>query len=425
MPLLFVEAKIYRFIDIPKPPPQLLRMIIIVLCLLTNTCFCIKKPLVHALNLFVLIYTITAQAFVKNNRVHKLRHLIPTVDMLRLHILPVKFTAAALSAMVCFTAAGGDSSPAYNFLNITSSAHAYGLGGVNISTVEEDVNLVDQNPALIGPEMEMQLGFNYMRYLGDSNFAGVKWGSRASDKSAYAVGLQYFGYGDIKSADETGAISGKFSPKDVYFFGAYSHDITDKLRGGITLKYVYSAYEQYSAMALATDIGINYYNADHDLSLSAVMTNLGGQIKRFDESYDRLPIDLRLGWTQQFGNFPVRWSITAWNLTKWRLPYYDIGDGTEPMKKKDSFMSNLMRHLVFGADIVPGNKFHVSIGYNYKTRTDMSTHSRNLFSGIYLGAGLKVSMFTIDLAYSQPHGGGSTLMLNLSTNLYEFKKPRK
>lgn len=337
----------------------------------------------------------------------------------------LRLCVATISLAVCLPSIAGDSSPAYNFLNITSSAHVYGLGGVNISTVEEDVSLVDQNPALIGPEIDMQLGFNYMRYLGQSNFAGVKWGSRASDRSAYAVGLQYFGYGDIKSSDETGTVTGTFSPKDVYFFGAYSHDITDRLRGGITLKYVYSAYEQYSAMALATDLGINYYNDANDLSLSAVITNLGGQIKRFDKSYDRLPWDIRLGWTQQFGTFPVRWSVTAWNLTKWSLPYYDMGDGTEPMKKKDSFMSNLMRHLVFGADIVPSSKFHISIGYNYKTRTDMSTYSRNFFSGIYLGAGLKVSMFTIDLAYSQPHGGGSTLMLNLSTNLYEFKKSRK
>lgn len=40
-----------------------------------------------------------------------------------------------------------DSSPAYNFLNIPSSTHIYGLGGINISTVEDDIELSDQNPA--------------------------------------------------------------------------------------------------------------------------------------------------------------------------------------------------------------------------------------------------------------------------------------
>lgn len=67
---------------------------------------------------------------------------------------------------------GADGSTAYNFLDVTSSSHIYGLGGVNISIIEDDINVIDQNPALLGPEIERQLGVDYMRYLGESNFAG-------------------------------------------------------------------------------------------------------------------------------------------------------------------------------------------------------------------------------------------------------------
>ena len=42
---------------------------------------------------------------------------------------------------------------AYGFLGIPSSARIYGLGGMNISTVEDNLNVTDQNPALLGPEM--------------------------------------------------------------------------------------------------------------------------------------------------------------------------------------------------------------------------------------------------------------------------------
>ena len=65
-----------------------------------------------------------------------------------------------------------DGTVAYNFLNLPSSSHIYGLGGVNISTVEDNLNTTDQNPALLGPEMDMQIGLNYMRYVGETNFAG-------------------------------------------------------------------------------------------------------------------------------------------------------------------------------------------------------------------------------------------------------------
>lgn len=175
-------------------------------------------------------------------------------------------------------------------------------------------------------------------------------------------------------------------------------------------------------MALATDLGVNYYDPETNLSFSAVVANLGGQIKRFNESYDRLPVDIRLGISKSFGSLPVTWSVTAWNLTRWHLPFYDNGDGTESSSPqiKDKFGSNLLRHLIFAADFIPSEKFHVGIGYNYKTRTDMSTYKRSFLSGFSACAGINVRNFAVGIALSQPHNGATTIMLNLSTKLYEF-----
>lgn len=322
------------------------------------------------------------------------------------------------------TMSAQDGSVSYNFLNLPSSSHIYGLGGMNITTVEDNINTTDQNPALLGPEMDMQLGINYMRYIGETNFASLKFAKKTSDRSAMAVGIQYFGYGEMKYTDINGSVLGTFSPKDIAVNLAYSHDINDRWRGGINLKFVHSSYDEYSAMALAADLGINYYNPDNDFSMSLVGANLGGQIKRFNESYDRLPIDVRLGFTKGLGELPFRLSVTAWNLTKWELPYYDPGDGTssDEMELKNSFGSNLFRHLVFGADFVPSERFRISLGYNYKTRTDMSTYSRNFLSGFSIGAGLNVKSFGIDVAFAQPHTGATTFMVNLTTNLNDFIK---
>lgn len=335
----------------------------------------------------------------------------------------VKNILAVLSLVAAVNAWCQDGSSAYNFLNITSSSRIYGLGGVNITTVDaDDVYTADQNPALLGPEMSMNVGFNYMNYVGGSNFAGVRFAHSAGDHAAWSAGIQYFGYGSIKGTDESGNFTGDFSPKDISFSGVYSRDFNDRIRGGFNIKMLYSSYEQYSAWALATDLGINYFNEENGVSLSAVVANLGGQIKRFNDTYDRLPVDVRLGFTKELDNLPLRLSVTAWNLTKWRLPYYDAGDGssgTGPVLK-DSFSSNLFRHLVFAAELVPNDRFHIGIGYNYKTRTDMGTYSRSFLSGLSVEAGLSVSKFGIGIALSQPHTGATTFMLNISTNLYEF-----
>ena len=333
---------------------------------------------------------------------------------------PLTYILLLLATSVCVSAQNG--STAYNFLNISSSAKIYGLGGVNISLVDDDVSTIDQNPALLGPEMSNMLGMNYMHYVGGSNFAGARYAHSAGEHAGWSAAIQYFGYGSIKEATSDGTIIGSFSPKDVSFSGMYSHDITDRLRGGIAVKAIYSSYAEFSAFALATDLGVNYYDADRDLSLSLVVANLGGQVKRFYETHDRLPFDVRLGWSQSFGSFPLRFSITAWNLTKWHLPYTDTGDGSESAQpqEKDKFMSNLFRHLVFGIDLISSPNYDISLGYNYKTRTDMSTYKRNMLSGFTLGGGIKVKSFGISLAFAQPHTGATTFMFNLSYNFSDL-----
>lgn len=337
--------------------------------------------------------------------------------------LRILSTIVALAALT-HVASAQTGSTAYNFLNVTSSSRIFGLGGVNISTIEDDLYTADQNPGLLGPEMDNQLGINYMRYLGSSNFAGIKYAKAAGEHGAWSASIQYFGYGSIKGADEMGNLTGEFSPKDVAFSGTYAHDISDYLRGGATLKMIYSGYEAYSAFAVATDLGINYYDPDRDLSLSAVVANLGGQIKRFNERYDRLPIDIRLGWSKSFGQLPIRFSITAWNLTKWKLPFYETGDGSDSStpELKDSFSSNLFRHLIFAADFTPSDKFYLTLAYNYKTRTDMATYSRSFLSGFSLGAGLNMNRFGLGLAFAQPHSGATCLMLNLRLDINDFIK---
>lgn len=331
--------------------------------------------------------------------------------------------------LLCFMAVLGllqavaqESHSAYNWLDISSSSRIYGLGGINVSLVDDDVNITDQNPALLGPEMSGQVALSYMHYVGGSNFAGMRYAHSAGERGAWSASLRYFGYGSTKETLPDGTIIGDFSPKDVAFGGSYSHDITDRLRGGIALRMLYSGYADYTAFALSADLGINYYNPDSDMSLSAVLANMGGQIKRFDESYDRLPFDIRLGWSKTFGTFPVRFSVTAWNLTKWKLPYLDSGDGSEGAQPevKDKFMSNLMRHLVFGADLVSSPNFYLGVGYNYKTRTDMATYSRSFLSGWSLAGGFKGRAFAVGLAFAQPHTGATTFMVNLTLSLNDL-----
>lgn len=337
---------------------------------------------------------------------------------LRLHI-------TALAAGLALWSAAQDGSAAYNFLNVTPSAHVYGLGGANVSVVDDDINMVEQNPAMLGFENNKQIGLNYMRYLGGSNFVGARYGHSTNDISAWAVGLQYYGYGSMQGYDFNGTETGTFNANDMAMSVTYSHDINHYFRGGITAKYIYSKYADYTAGAVGVDLGVSYYNPTYEFSASLVARNLGGQIKKFSNERDKLPFDVVIGATKLIKGTPFRVSITAHYLNKWYLPYYEPSDknnAESALKKKNGFGSNLMRHLVFAAEYLPNNNMYIGIGYNYKTRTDMSTYQRNLLSGFSVGAGLKVKAFGFGVALAQPHTGATTFMLNVTTTLNELMR---
>ncbi len=311
----------------------------------------------------------------------------------------------------------------YDFLEIPMSAHAFALGGNGAAVIDDDITLNSQNPALLGPEVDMQGALTYMHYLGFSNFAGAAFGMSASQRSAWGIGLRYLNYGSFRGYEPDGTSTGSFSAADIVAEGTYSHDITDRLRGGANLKMIYSHYESFSAFAMAVDLGINYYDEEKDLSLSLVLSNMGGQIKRFETEYNRLPFDIKLAYMQSIASSPFQIAISADNLTKWRLPYYSHNsdnDASNDPRLKSGFFSNLFRHLIFGIQYSPSEKFYVALGYNYKTRTDMSEYRRNFLSGFSVGAGIKVKAFGIGVAYAMPHRSASSLMVNLNLAIGEL-----
>ena len=171
----------------------------------------------------------------------------------------LKYILVVVAALCTLTPYAQTGRSAYDFLTIPTSSHVYGLGGTNIALIDNDVTLAEQNPALIGPEIGKQVVLSYMHYMGSANFAGARYGMGAGAHGAWSAGVRYLNYGEFAGYDHNGMETGSFTPSDMVLEGTYSHDFTYRLRGGISLKGIYSNYERYSAFALAADVGLNYY----------------------------------------------------------------------------------------------------------------------------------------------------------------------
>ncbi len=121
----------------------------------------------------------------------------------------------------------------------------------------------------------------------------------------------------MKETDENNIQMGEFSAKDIAIAGYFSYMLGEKFAGGIAAKFITSYIGDYNSIAVGVDLGINYYDPETEWSVSCVAKNLGGQLKAYDDEYEKMPIDLQLGVTKRFANAPFRVSATLVNLNHW------------------------------------------------------------------------------------------------------------
>lgn len=260
-----------------------------------------------------------------------------------------------LLTLFAVTAGAQDSQTGYNFLRIPVSAHAAALGGENITIIEDDPSLMFSNPALLASVSDKSINLNFMTYMAGATTASASFNRIIKDKASVAVMAQYMDYGKMKETDENNVIKGEFSAKDIAISGVFSYILTDKLVGGITAKFINSYIGDYSSLAVGIDLGLNYYDPDREWSVSLVAKNLGGQIKAYDEEYEKMPFDLQAGVSKRFASLPFRLSATLVGLTDW-----DYG---------------LINHLVIGADIILSQQIYLAAGYNFRRADEMTIGS--------------------------------------------------
>lgn len=294
-----------------------------------------------------------------------------------------------------------DSRTGYNFLRLPVSAHAAALGGDNISIIEDDESMIFNNPALLSSVSDKTINLNYMNYMSSANTASASFNRIIKERASVAASAQFIDYGKMKETDENNIQTGEFSAKDISIAGYFSYMLTDRLAGGITAKFITSYIGDYNSIAMGVDLGLNYYDPEKEWSVSLVAKNLGGQMKAYDDQYDRMPIDIQLGASKRFAHMPFRISATLVDLN--HLDY------------------KFINHLVAGVDIIISPTIWVGAGYNFRRANEMkiteadgeSSHG----AGLSFGAGINLERFKLNLAYGKYHVSSSSILINLAYSL--------
>ncbi len=305
-------------------------------------------------------------------------------------------------------AQGGES--AFNFLRLPYSSHVAALGGSNISAIDDDLSLSMHNPALLINTSDKTLDLSFMTYMSGSKVAGAAFNKMFGERSAGAVAARYVDYGKFDGYTPDNIFTGTFRAMDIELDFIYCYLLSERWSGGVAGKFIYSQYESLNSLAIGVDLGLNYYNPETDFSASLTFKNLGGQVKTFEEKHEIMPIDIQLGFTKRLAHAPILLSATLTDLHRWKTADFYNADGS-----KDNFGELLLKHLTLGADVLIGNNFYASVGYNYRMSRELSTGKG--LAGFSLGAGLHINKVKFGASYSKLHISSSSLLFNIAYSL--------
>ncbi|MFK5958485.1 MAG: type IX secretion system protein PorQ [Lutibacter sp.] len=326
-----------------------------------------------------------------------------------------------LISLTSFSQVGGES--IYNFLNLTGSAKQAALGGKTL-TLMDDVNQPLWNPSVINQDLDNQLSVNYLNYLADINLTSVSFAHTVSRNfGTLHGGITYLNYGKFIRADDNGIEIGSFKAFDLSFSVGYSYNIfkTDFFIGG-NIKFINSVIDNYSSIGVATDFAILYYNEYQPYIFTLVIRNIGYQVTVFDETREKLPLQIELGASYKLENVPITWHFSVDNLQQWDISVSNPSNSTTDIdgnvtKENIAFFDNAVRHLSIGAEIFPEGAFNLRVGYNFRRANELRLIDKRTFAGFTAGFGLKLNKFKFNYAFSKYHPASNANTLSLQINL--------
>ena len=259
-----------------------------------------------------------------------------------------------LLAIVCWllaiSAYAQESQEVYSFLRLPVSAHVAALGGDNVSLTNDDATVIFHNPALITDVSDKTLNVNFMTYMEGSTTASASFVRAYKERGSWGISAQY----------------------------------------------------SYSSAAVAVDLGLNYQDTERGWSVSAVARNLGGQVKAYEEEFERIPFDLLVGVSRQLPNAPLTLHATLARLNNWDQAF--------------------IKHLAVGADIRLSPAIYVSAGYNFRRSSEMKIYegedtSASHGAGLSLGGGIELERLKLNIGYAKYHVSASSLLVNVAYTL--------
>ena len=338
------------------------------------------------------------------------------------------------------------------FLMIGPDSRSGALGDAGVA-LSPDANSLHWNPAKMAfSENEVEFSLSYAPWLralvDDMNLAYLTGVKRINNRQAWGAALRYFSLGNITFTDETGTTIRDFQPAEFSLDLGYSQKLSDRFSGGIAGRFINSnltggtnvlGANSKPGRSVAVDVGVFYSNPrtkfagrDAAFNWGVNISNIGAKMS-YSESADRdfLPTNLKMGTALKMmldDYNSLTFTIDANKLLVPTTPIYDQGSGSEIISGFDpnvGVASAMIQSFYDAPGIVNFNEdgtytiedgsvfreelreFNMGGGIEYlyndvfafRTGFFNEHYSKGARQFITLGAGIKYTVFTVDLSY--------------------------
>ena len=136
--------------------------------------------------------------------------------------------------------------------------------------------------------------------------------------------------------------------------------------------------------------------------MALVVKNLGGQVKAYNDDFEKLPLNVQLGVTKRLVGSPLRLSAKLSDLNHTNYKFWN--------------------HACIGAELFLASNIYVGGGYNFRRASEMeivsvenegSSHG----AGMSFGGGVSLERFKVNVSYAKYHVSSSSIMVNLAFSL--------
>jgi hypothetical protein len=335
------------------------------------------------------------------------------------------------------------------FLIIAPDARSGGMGEVGVAS-EPDANSMHWNPAkyaFIDKKFGFALSYSpWLRKLvNDINLAYLSGFYKIDDRQTVAASLLYFSLGDITFTDEFGQELGTYNPNEFSIDATYSRKFSEVISGAVAARFIYSnltqgqfvqGAETSAGTSIAADAAVFYKkevdlgNIGGEVTWGINLSNIGNKISYSKTAVqkDFIPTNLRIGGGLNMIFDDYNTLAVLLDLNKLQVPtppiyerdslgnpVYDAENNPVIAKGMDPNVSPVagiiqswydapygfseeMREwaIAFGVEYWYAKQFSLRGGFFYEDKTK---GNRKFFT---VGAGLRYSVFGLDLSYLIP-----------------------